>query len=163
MSADSRTGSNTLRYRNLAEPPSVLGVVTPAAELSHVPGIAPCGTTSTTTTSLANTTTTLAPDCGNGTVDGAEQCDDGDTSFVRGDACNGACERVGCGDPDDSGAVNATDALVVLRVAVAIETCELCVCNVDSIGGFASASDALRVLNAAVGLPVALNCPVCSL
>ena len=99
--------------------------------------------------------------CGGGTLDPGEECDDGDTAFVRGDACDAGCQRVACGDPDDSGAVNATDALVVLRVAVSLESCDLCVCNVDAVGGFTSASDALRVLNAAVGLPVALTCPTC--
>ena len=73
-----------------------------------------------------------------------------------------AAHALACGDPDDSGTVNATDALVTLRVAVGIEDCDLCVCNVDSVGGFASASDALRVLNAAVGLPVGLDCPPCA-
>ena len=87
---------------------------------------------------------------------------DGDTAFVRGNACDAGCQWVTCGDPDDSGAVNATDALIELRVAVGIETCALCVCNVDSIGTFVSASDALRVLNAAVGLPIVLTCPPCS-
>lgn len=159
LRADARTGSNMLRYRDINQRPRVLGSVTPAADLRHIPGIAPCGGTGSTTTS--STTTTLVSACGNGTVEAGEDCDDGDTFFVRGDACSAGCARVECGDPDNSHAVNATDALIVLRVAVGLEACDLCICNVDSVGDFTSASDALRVLNAAVGLPVALECLLC--
>ncbi len=155
LSADTSTGLNLLRHRSATEPPTVLGTVTPAAQIELLPSIEPCAFGSTTTT-------TLPADCGNGSLDVGEDCDDGDTSFVRGDSCDAACNRVACGDPDDSGAVNATDALVVLRVAVGIEDCDLCVCNVDSVGTFTSASDALRVLNAAVGLPAPLTCPTCA-
>jgi cysteine-rich repeat protein len=131
--------------------------VTPAADFQHVPTIPPCGGGSTSST----TTTTLPSACGNGTIEAGEDCDDGDTAFVRGDACSADCDRVACGDPDNRSAVNATDALIVLRVAVGLDDCDLCVCNVDSVGTFTSASDALRVLNAVVGLPVVLGCPLC--
>jgi hypothetical protein len=75
----------------------------------------------------------------------------------------------GCADPvaltsgNESSAdlVTATDALFVLRAAVGLETCALCVCDPDDSGGVA-ATDALLTLNAAVGQPVSLECPACS-
>ncbi len=155
ISADVATGVNVFRYRDADEPPSVLGTVTPAADLEHVPGLDPCAGVSTTTTLPDDT-------CGNGFVDVGEDCDDGDTTFVRGDACDASCHRVACADPDDSGQTNATDALIMLRVAVGIESCALCVCNVDAVGASVTASDALRTLNKAVGLPVAVICPACA-
>jgi hypothetical protein len=160
ISADARTGINLLRHRIATELPIVLGTVTPTARIEHVPGLDPCGTGTTTT--LPTTTTTMPRDCGNGSLDVGEECDDGDNLFVRGDSCDSDCNRVACGDPDHSGATNASDALIVLRVAVGVESCALCVCNVDSVGTFTSASDALRVLNAAVGLPAVLTCPTCA-
>ena len=76
-----------------------------------------------------------------------EDCDDGDSRFVRGDACGPHC---------------ASDALALLRVAVGLETCDACVCNVDSSPGPVGASEVLRTLSVAVGLPVALHCAACA-
>jgi hypothetical protein len=160
LSADAGTGVNLLRYRVATQLPIVLGTVTPTAQIEHSPSLEPCG--SGTTTTLPTTTTTMPRDCGNGSLDPGEECDDGDNLFVRGDSCDADCNRVACGDPDHSGVTNASDALIVLRVAVGLESCALCVCNVDSVGTFTSASDALRVLNAAVGLPALLTCPTCT-
>jgi hypothetical protein len=64
-----------------------------------------------------------------------------------------------CGDPNGGG-VAATDALIVLQTAVALNVCELCVCDVDSSGSIA-ATDSLIVLQAAVGQQVPLTCPAC--
>ena len=77
-----------------------------------------------------------------------------------------------CGDPiSDGGAlktadaigptlVTASDALYILRSAVGLASCELCVCDVDGSGSI-SATDALATLRAAVGQPIALTCPAC--
>jgi hypothetical protein len=74
-----------------------------------------------------------------------------------------------CGDPaalvaGEQGpqpkVVTAADALLVLRVAVALATCDPCVCDVNNSGGV-TAGDALRVLAFAVGQPVVLDCPIC--
>lgn len=65
-----------------------------------------------------------------------------------------------CGDKNGDEAVTATDALGVLRTAVGLDSCELCVCDVDGSGAVA-ASDALAVLRVAVGQPVPLDCPAC--
>ncbi len=100
-------------------------------------------------------------DCGNAILDPEELCDDGDNEFAFGDFCRRNCTSVACGDPNDSGQVNATDALFVLRTAVGLESCDLQVC--DANGDLrTTASDALRVLMFSVGLPVGLNCPILS-
>ena len=98
--------------------------------------------------------------CGNSLVEPPEQCDDGDTEWNPGEPCNATCDLLICGDPDDSGSVNASDALYALRTAVSLETCDVCVCSVDGNQNN-SATDALAVLRFAVALPVTLSCPPC--
>jgi hypothetical protein len=56
--------------------------------------------------------------------------------------------------------ITASDALAILRVAVGLGSCELCVCDVNDSGGV-TAADALVVLRAAVGQAAPLNCPAC--
>lgn len=157
IAADARTGTNTVRYRDASNPPLLLAAFVPAPTLEVEPSLPPCADVPTTTT-----TTTLPGSCGNGSIDGGEDCDDGDPVFIRGDACGPTCQWVGCADPDASGAVNASDALVLLRVAVGLESCDPCICNVDSSPGPIGASDALRTLSVAVGVPVDLSCPSCA-
>jgi len=100
--------------------------------------------------------------CGNGAIDQGETCDDGNATWAPGQYCSATCSALTCGDPDNSGTVNASDALFVLRVAVNISACDPCVCNVDNAGTPpVSASDALRVLRRAVNIPGALVCPAC--
>jgi hypothetical protein len=65
-----------------------------------------------------------------------------------------------CGDVSGDNAITATDALAVLRAAVGLSVCELCICDADGSGTVA-ATDALRVLRAAGGQPVTLDCPAC--
>ncbi|HXV75085.1 MAG TPA: hypothetical protein VD788_02110, partial [Candidatus Polarisedimenticolaceae bacterium] len=73
-----------------------------------------------------------------------------------------------CGDPvaltagasSRPAVITAPDALFVLRIAVALGSCDLCVCDVNNSGGI-TAGDALLVLGAAVGQPVVLACPSC--
>ena len=123
--------------------------------------VAGASTSTTSTTTTSTTTTTVAGGlCGNGLVEGAEQCDDGDTLWVAGEFCSASCVMLACGDPDDSGAVTASDALFVLRSAVHLASCDLCLCDVDD-GGSITASDALRLLRKAVGQTVSLACPAC--
>ncbi|HET9064169.1 MAG TPA: hypothetical protein VFO62_12850, partial [Candidatus Binatia bacterium] len=156
ITADARTGTNTVRYRDASAPPLLLATFAPAPTLEVDPFLPPCADIPTTTT------TTLPGNCGNGSIDVEEDCDDGDPLFVRGDACGPTCQWVSCADPDASRAVNASDALVLLRVAVGLENCHSCICNVDSSPGPIGASDALRTLSVAVGLPVDLRCPSCA-
>jgi hypothetical protein len=66
-----------------------------------------------------------------------------------------------CGDANDDGAVNTTDALFTLRTSTGLETCDLCRCDVNS-NGTITAPDAQRVLTFAVGNDVDLTCPACS-
>jgi len=63
-----------------------------------------------------------------------------------------------CGDPSGDGSVTATDALLVLQVAVQLAQCALSVCDVDT-SGTTTATDALLVLAFATMLPVELACP----
>jgi hypothetical protein len=114
----------------------------------------------TTTLSVTTTTTISGAVCGDGIVEGGEDCDPG-TAFTFGDGCSDSCTRVDCGDPDNNGAVSAGDALFVLKVAVGLASCDNCVCNVDSVGESTTASDAFRTLRSAIGLPDALICPPC--
>jgi hypothetical protein len=100
----------------------------------------------------------LSITCGNGTLDALEQCDDGDTEWDSGELCDHSCQRVACGDPNNTGTVTALDSSYILRSSVNLESCDLEVCDTDSSGAVAS-TDALMVLKAAVGLPVTLNCP----
>jgi hypothetical protein len=72
-----------------------------------------------------------------------------------------------CADPvplragSSAGVTTATDALFVLRAAVGIGTCELCICDINGSGSI-TATDALATLNRAVDQPVELLCPPCS-
>ena len=101
--------------------------------------------------------------CGNGTIDAPEQCDDGDTTWIDGDYCDATCTLVACGDPNDTGTLTATDALFTLRTAVGLQACDPCICNVDgnTTGNPITASDALRVLRKSVGVTVDFTCPSC--
>jgi hypothetical protein len=48
----------------------------------------------------------------------------------------------------------------VLRAAVGLATCDLCICDSDG-GGTVTAADALRLLRSAVGVAIELTCPAC--
>ncbi len=69
-----------------------------------------------------------------------------------------------CGDANGDGAIRATDAFIVLRLAIAFPvpaTCTPLVCNCTGSGNLIEADDALAVLRVAVGLdgPDDLTCP----
>ncbi len=66
-------------------------------------------------------------------------------------------------DPDPAGpdAVTATDALLALDGAVALDDCALCRCDVNDSNDV-TATDALLMLHKSVGQPVSLVCPPCS-
>lgn len=100
----------------------------------------------------------LSLTCGNGSLDLLEECDDGDSDWNSGELCNRSCERVDCGDPNDSGAITTLDASFVLRTSIGLETCDLRVCDTTGNASIDS-SDALLVLKKAVGLPILLTCP----
>ncbi len=135
---------NRFEYRSAAKAPVLDGTVTPAPSLVVNGLLLPCGT------------------CGNGQVEPGEICDGG-APWQPGSPCNDTCTVLDCGDPDDSGARTATDALFVLRAAVGTAQCDPCLCNVDASSGAnpVTATDALRLLRVAVGQPVVLTCPVC--
>lgn len=102
-----------------------------------------------------------SPLCGNGQLDPAETCDDGDTLYEAGAACTASCSKVPCGQPlrPDAGAPTASDALFALRAAVGLASCDVEVCDVNDSSTI-SAADALRILRKSVGQPVSFHCPV---
>ncbi|HYC56101.1 MAG TPA: dockerin type I domain-containing protein [Candidatus Binatia bacterium] len=64
-----------------------------------------------------------------------------------------------CGDANNDGQIQASDALAALREAVGLESpCTPARCDTDDSGSI-TASDALRILRAAVGGNVDLDCP----
>jgi hypothetical protein len=65
-----------------------------------------------------------------------------------------------CGNPHNSlqTGVTVTDALYILRAAVSLEQCALCVCDVNGTDAI-TAVDALNVLRLLVRLPQTLSCP----
>jgi len=69
-------GQNRIQYRDPSVPPQILGVVTPAPQLS------------------VNTTLPSCPLCGNGSVNLGETCDDG--NLAGGDGCSPDCQHEGC-------------------------------------------------------------------
>jgi hypothetical protein len=68
-----------------------------------------------------------------------------------------------CAQPlsEDEPRPAASDALFVLRSAVDIEGCRLCICDVDG-SGKTNSTDALLTLRSAVGLETDVNCRECS-
>jgi hypothetical protein len=77
----------------------------------------------------------------------------------NGNGIGEACECEGrCGDPQPAiGKVTAGDAQFILRAAVQLVTCPLCLCDVNHSESILS-SDALLDLRFAVGLPEVLDC-----
>jgi len=78
-------------------------------------------------------------------------------------ACGDASEAVGFSVPSTSRSrslVTATDALVVLQVAVGVAECAACVCDVDASGAVTT-TDALFVLQRSLDDSVVLGCPPC--
>lgn len=64
-----------------------------------------------------------------------------------------------CGDPDESGAVNVTDGVIVLSAAAGLETdCTPATCDVNG-NGAVSVTDGILVLRVAAGLAETLDCP----
>jgi hypothetical protein len=66
-----------------------------------------------------------------------------------------------CGDFDDNGTIQTSDALNVLKASVGQKPCALCLCDLDG-NGVKSATDALVCLKTAVGIAVQLKCPACN-
>lgn len=64
-----------------------------------------------------------------------------------------------CGDPDESGAVNVSDGVMVLSAAAGLETdCTPATCDVNG-NGSVSVTDGILVLRVAAGLAETLECP----
>lgn len=78
---------------------------------------------------------------------------------MPGDFCSAACEAFPCGVPTNVAAARpkTSDALFVLKAAVATSNCDLRVCDVNASGSV-NTTDALLVLKRAVGQPVNLAC-----
>ncbi len=92
-----------------------------------------------------------ASTCGNGTLEGLEQCDDNNTD--NGDGCSFNCEieppfcANARGDLNASGDLTASDAVLMLNCVFIDPTgCDLCYTDVNSDGAL-TASDAIVELN----------------
>lgn len=97
--------------------------------------------------------------CGDGQINGTEECDDGNATFARGEYCGENCVLIPCGKPTDTPLpVLSSDAQYTLQAAVKLVQCCLRVCDVDNTKTIL-ASDAQRLLRKAVGQSVELNCP----
>ncbi len=97
--------------------------------------------------------------CGNGELNvPPEDCDDGDQTFTRGEACMPDCTATKCGDADGDSAVDVVDAMLVVRSAIGVFPCSAGVCDVDGDGNH-DATDAMQVLRRSVGQNVSMNCP----
>lgn len=90
------------------------------------------------------------PVCGGGQVACDAEC-----SLCSGGHCLSLC-----GNPYDGAGsgVTVVDALFILRAAVALEQCGLCVCDVNSSNTI-TAVDALKTLRLVVRLPEVFACP----
>lgn len=67
-----------------------------------------------------------------------------------------------CGQPLSTGSgPAAVDCIFILKFALGIGSCEMCVCDLDN-SKKVGAADALRCLKKAVGQGVSLGCPSCS-
>ncbi len=98
--------------------------------------------------------------CGDGSIDFTELCDDGDTSWQLGQYCLANCDALNvCGDINGDGRITATDSLFVLMAGVGLQTCDELVCDINGDGRI-TATDALLVLQTAVGIALNLNCPL---
>jgi hypothetical protein len=128
---------------------TTVAVTAPNATANIDQELVPCtdATGSTTTTTTGETTTTSGETTT--TLGGTSECGD-PVALTAGSVSAGT-----------GNAVSASDALFILRAAVGLDSCQLCVCDVNDSSSI-SATDALAVLNAAVGLPVSLDCPACS-
>ncbi|HYC54041.1 MAG TPA: hypothetical protein VEL28_03795 [Candidatus Binatia bacterium] len=71
-------------------------------------------------------------------------------------AANGDCSQPATNGPNPT----ASDCAYILRSAVGLEDCELCVCDTNGSQS-KTAADALTCLRKAVGANVNLNCPSC--
>jgi hypothetical protein len=65
-----------------------------------------------------------------------------------------------CGDANDDNKITSSDALLDLRTALDLDSCEPCRCDVDGSGNIVTA-DALAILSVSVGGSVDFDCPAC--
>jgi len=107
-------------------------------------------------TATTTTTSTLAV-CGNGVVEGSEECDDG--NLVAHDGCDPTCSvDTLCGDADQNKKLTAVDAQRILRASVGLPpACPLSTCDTSGDGSL-TVVDAQRVLRKSVGLATPLLC-----
>ncbi|MEE8311308.1 MAG: hypothetical protein V3R77_03560, partial [Candidatus Binatia bacterium] len=94
--------------------------------------------------------------CSNGDCLGLPTCD---SVCERCDGETGECVPMCAVPVSVANFVVASDALFILRAAVAINECALCVCDLNSSGEI-TATDAVLGLRAAVGLDADINCPM---
>jgi cysteine-rich repeat protein len=132
--------------------------IVPGAAVVGAPGADPDGALDAGAVYPADSAPLPLDVCGDDVLSPSEACDDGDTTWKQGQGCNADCEKLLCGDPNDSGTITSGDALFVLRTAVGSAVCDVAVCDVNG-NGTITTGDALAILRKAVGTPVTLHCP----
>lgn len=118
----------------------------------------------TTTTTMGLVTTTTHDEhshCGNGVIDHGETCDEGHHHWSMGDHCGADCNFLGCGDPDDNGAVTVVDALHTLKTAVALAACDLCICDLNDDLSITPSDALLSLQEATQSSHHPMACPAC--
>jgi cysteine-rich repeat protein len=120
----------------------------PSVVISNIACVDPTATTTTTSTLAV---------CGNGIVEGSEECDDGNLAAY--DGCGPTCLfDTLCGDADRNQKLTAVDAQRILRASVGLSpACPLVTCDTSGDGSL-TVGDAQRVLRRSVGLSAPLLC-----
>ncbi len=98
--------------------------------------------------------------CGDGSINDDEECDNGASNGLVGNACDAECNFNLCGQPTGGPTPVATDALFVIQAGVGSQVCDLCICDVTGNSEI-NASDGLGVLRRSVGLPIPFSCLPC--
>ena len=95
---NTRTPTNTATFTYTATPTfTATATFTPTSTATATNTRTPTNTATFTMTPTPSATPTSTPFCGNGVVEGREQCDDGNN--VNGDCCSSICELESSGSP----------------------------------------------------------------
>ena len=109
LSGNQGSSAPAMPTRTPTSTPTVTPTTTPTSTWTSTatPTATPTETATPTKTATPTATPTKTPACGNGEVEGSEQCDDGNTT--DGDCCSATCNFEASGAPCASDGVECTD------------------------------------------------------